>query len=113
MISSYSFGHIVVDGKEYNSDIIIYPDGRIQSSWWRESGHLLSTDDISELIKEKPELIIAGTGASGIMKPDQSLEEELNSRSIEFLALPTGDAAEMYNSIYKERRVGACLHLTC
>ena len=63
--------------------------------------------------KEKPELIIAGTGASGIMKPDQSLEEELNSRSIEFLALPTGDAAEMYNSIYKERRVGACLHLTC
>ncbi|MDL1969074.1 MAG: hypothetical protein LWW97_11200 [Deltaproteobacteria bacterium] len=37
MIESYSFGSIVVDGRKFISDLIIYPDGRIEASWWRKS----------------------------------------------------------------------------
>jgi len=36
MIESYSFGQMVIDGQEYTSDLIIFPD-RINSSWWRNS----------------------------------------------------------------------------
>jgi len=37
VIDGYSFGRIVVEGKEYTSDLIIYPD-HIQGDWWREEG---------------------------------------------------------------------------
>lgn len=35
MINSYDFGRIVVDGKAYTSDVIIFPD-RVNSYWWRK-----------------------------------------------------------------------------
>jgi hypothetical protein len=40
MIESYKFGEIIITGKKYDSDLIIYPD-HIDSSWWRKEGHLL------------------------------------------------------------------------
>ena len=112
-IDSYSFGRIVLDGKEYSSDIIIFADGRVQDSWWRESGHSLSLEDIDELVDSGPELIIAGTGASGLMKPDAGLARALEGKGIEFRALPCGEAAALYNEISRTRRVGACFHLSC
>jgi hypothetical protein len=36
MIESFSFGRAVIDGRVYHSDLILFPDGRIQSSWWRK-----------------------------------------------------------------------------
>ena len=44
----------VIDGKTYHSDLIIFPDGRIQSSWWRKSGHRLSLEDIAHLVDASP-----------------------------------------------------------
>jgi len=40
MIEHYSFGRIVIDGKEYTKDLIIYPD-KIRANWWRKEGHKL------------------------------------------------------------------------
>jgi len=34
MIESYAFGSIVVDGRKFTSDLIIYPDGHIDTFWW-------------------------------------------------------------------------------
>jgi hypothetical protein len=112
-IDSYSFGRIVVNGTEHTSDIIIYPDGRVQDSWWRRSGHCLSQADIGDLVASGPELIIAGTGASGLMKPDSGLADSLEQEGIEFMALPCSEAAALYNELSRSRRVGACFHLTC
>ncbi len=33
-IDHYVFGKMVVDGKTYTSDLIVYPD-RVDPSWWR------------------------------------------------------------------------------
>lgn len=49
MIDSYQFGKIIIDGKIYTSDIIIYPD-RVEAGWWRREGHALHRDDISGII---------------------------------------------------------------
>ncbi len=46
MINSYRFGKIVVNGRNYSSDVIVFPD-RIQGSWWRHKGHELSLKDIT------------------------------------------------------------------
>jgi hypothetical protein len=113
MIDDYSFGSITINGKNYSRDIIIYPDGRIQDSWWRKSGHSLCRDDIKELIESEPDIIIAGTGSPGLMKPDSRLEEYLSNNNIEFKALPTKGAALLYNRLSKEKSAGACFHLTC
>lgn len=112
-IESYSFGNIVINGHTYTSDIIIFPDGRIQDSWWRKAGHSLSISDVTELVNAKPKVIIAGTGASGLMSPDMKLEGVLSQKGIEFRAVPTAQAVRLYNEMSKTKRVGACFHLTC
>jgi len=113
MIESYAFGSIVVDGRKFTSDLIIYPDGRIEVSWWRKSGHRLASDDIGELIRSEPDVIIAGTGSSGLMKPEKELEKVLQQKGIEFISVPSRKAVEIYNDLSSKKNVGACFHLTC
>ena len=113
MIDTCSFGVLVIDGIKHTSDLLIYPDGRIVEPWWRKRGHRLSSDDIRELIESKPEFIIAGTGVSGQVRPEKTLEKTLHQRGITFVAAPNHDAMRCYNEICQEKRVGACFHLTC
>jgi hypothetical protein len=113
MIESFSFGFIVINGTKYTSDLIIYPDGVVEDSWRRKSGHRLSTDDIDGLIKSEPEVIVAGTGVSGLMKPEKLLVKLLNQKRIKFISQPNQEAIEVYNNLLSKNRVGACFHLTC
>lgn len=113
MIDTCSFGVIVIDGKKHTSDLLIYPDGRIMEPWWREHGHILSSDDIRDLIESEPEFIIAGTGVSGQVRPDKALEKLLHQKGITLIAAPNSNAMRQYNEMYKDKRVGACFHLTC
>ena len=112
-IGTSSFGLIVIDGKQYTSDLIIYPDGHVKDTWWRESSHRLSIDDIGELVESAPELIVVGTGVNGMMKPVMGLGELLSEKGIEFVSLPNQKAIEIFNELSSEKRVGACFHLTC
>ncbi len=113
MIESYSFGRMVIDGTLHTADVIIYPDGTVQSSWWRREGHRLSREDIEELIASGPEIIVAGTGASRMMKPVEGLRELLAQQGINFMALPSKEAMARYNDLSKSKKVGGCFHLTC
>ena len=113
MITSCSFGVIVIEGKQYTSDLIIYPDGHIEDSWYRRKGHGLSLDDISKLVESKPEVIIAGTGISGLMRPESGLDKLLLNKGIRFIAQPNQKAIKIYNELSSTKRVGACFHLTC
>jgi len=112
-IEAYSFGWMIIDGKKYTSDLLIYPDGRVEDAWYRKRGHSLSADDISALIQAGPEIIVAGTGASGLMKPEKGFEKRLGQKGIRFISLPTIEAVEHYNRLSFEKPVGACFHLTC
>lgn len=112
-IEEYRFGRMVIDGTVYAKDVIIYPDNRILSPWWREQGHRLAIADITDLIAMQPDSIIAGTGASGLMRPDAALVQLLAEKKIEFIALPTEDAVGRFNSRSGKEKVGGCFHLTC
>ena len=73
MIESYKFGEIVIDGTTYTSDVIIYPDN-VNDKWWRKEGHLLQKDDLTDVIRYEPDIIIVGTGEPGLMKvPDEPI----------------------------------------
>jgi hypothetical protein len=115
VIESYKFGSIVIDGKTYRSDVIIFPD-KVLDGWWRREGHRLCVEDLREVLgaEPKPEMIVVGTGNSGLMKVSHEVEETLRSSGIEFMAQPTEEACRAFNELLKSgRRVVAALHLTC
>ncbi len=115
LIDSYEFGVIVVDGKRYTSDIIIFQE-RILDGWWRKEGHRLSADDLKDVLNSdpQPQVIVMGTGYSGLVKVSHEVGEVLKTRKIEFIAEPTKQACETYNRLLKSgRNVVAAFHLTC
>jgi len=112
MFNSYSFGNITIDGKKFTKDLIIYPD-YINFNWRRKTGHLLTEEDITEILDFKPEVLIIGTGSKGLMKVDGMLKEKLKVLGIEFIIKKTTEAVKGYNLIYKNKKVVCALHLTC
>ena len=111
-IEHYSFGRITIDGKTYTSDVIIYP-GRVDSSWWRKEGHYLQVVDLTDVINAKPEVLIIGTGYSGVMVVPKETISHLESKGIEVHVARSEKAVEMFNKLQKEKLVIAALHLTC
>ena len=109
-IQSFSFGQIIVDGKKFTDDVIIYSD-RIDSSWWRKEGHELNPEDITEIIKEKPDLLIIGTGTANLMKVKEETKQILKQNNIEFVVVKTEEACKIFNN--SSGKVIAALHLTC
>lgn len=111
-IDSYQFGEIVIERKKYSADVIIFPN-RVQSNWWRKTGHELCLEDIAEVIAENPEVLIVGTGASDMMKVLPEVEKLTQSRGIKLLAEPTEKACNTYNQMVRSQKVVAALHITC
>ena len=112
-IEDYRFGRIVIDGKTYTSDVIIFPD-HVQSHWWREEGHVLQPADLWDVIQAKPKVLVVGTGHSGLMRIPPETEEYLREQGIELRAERTAAACKLYNRLSQAgERVVAALHLTC
>ena len=112
MIESYNFGKIIINSKEYYSDIIIYKES-IDDKWWRKESHNLCIEDIKNILDNKPETLIIGTGYYGIMKVPLELIKYLESNNIEVIIKKTKDACDEYNTLYQKKNVIAALHLTC
>jgi len=112
MIESYDFGRIVINGRKFGSDLVIFPD-RVNGNWRRKEGHILSVDDVKEIVDAKPEVLVVGTGYSGLMKINPQTERCLKSSGIELIAAKTEKACKIYNEHSKSKRVVAALHLTC
>jgi len=113
VIESFAFGFMVINGTKHTSDLVIYPGGHVEDLWQRKNGHRLSAFDIDRLIKSEPEVIVAGAGINGRMKPEKQLESLLNKKGIKFISRPNQEAIQVYNNLLSKNQVGACFHLTC
>ena len=112
VIDAYQFGRIVVNGKEYTSDVIIYPDN-VDGSWWRKTGHELCLEDIAEVITANPEVLVVGTGASDLMKVLPEVPQAAEAQGIKLIVEATERACQIYNQFCHSQRVMAALHITC
>jgi len=110
-IDSYFFGRIVINGKSYMKDVIIFPD-RVFSPWWRKEGHLLHMEDLEEVVNEKPDILIIGRGYAGVMRVPEGLVSELEAMGMEVIVSRTPSAVDIFNNIEGKKAVAA-LHLTC
>ena len=111
-IDRYSFGKIIINGKIYQRDLIIFQD-RIRSNWRREQGHSLRMMDLHEVIAAGPKVLIIGTGMFGRMEILQKTMNLLKSLNIEVVEGKTETACQIFNQRQVEGNVIAALHLTC
>ncbi|MEM2250375.1 MAG: Mth938-like domain-containing protein [Candidatus Bathyarchaeia archaeon] len=115
MIDSYDFGVMVIDGKRYTGDVIVFPD-KVMSGWWRKEGHRIYIEDLKEVFSYKPlpEVLVVGTGYSGLVKVMPEVNEALKERGIKLIAQPTGEAYKTFNELLKTGKlVAGAFHLTC
>ena len=84
MIEEYRFGSIVIDGKAYNYDVEVRWTGEILP-WPRKESHVVDVEDVKRAIEQNPELIIIGTGESGVAKATGAAEKAIKSKGIELI----------------------------
>jgi len=113
MIESYDFGRMVIDGRLYTSDLIVSPEG-VRDGWWRREGHSLHVSDIDDALRGSPEILVVGTGFSGLMAVPPATLRYLEDRGIRANVEPTGRAFQTFNALVRSgRRVVGAFHLTC
>lgn len=115
MIESYDFGLIVIKGRRYTSDVIVFPE-RVIEGWWRKEGHRIYVEDLKEILdrEPRPEVLVVGTGYYGIVKISSEVETVLKSQGIELVAQPTKEACQTFDKLLNSnRRIAGAFHLTC
>jgi len=112
-IDYYDFGVIIINGKEYRSDVIITPK-RVISDWWRLEGHRLQIPDVRDYLLEDADEVVIGTGYDGMMSVDNEVIDAFRRRGKNVHILKTREAVKLYNELVdKGKKVLAFLHLTC
>lgn len=112
-IEVYSYGKMVIDGKTYTKDLIIFPQ-KIKPDWWRKEGHSLAVEDLEEVIHHKPEVLVVGKGDSGFMQVPQETKSALKGKGIEVITSDTHKAVKIFNiQAAQNKNVVGAFHLTC
>ena len=109
-IDSSYFGSIIIDGKKFDTDLQILPSGEIQP---RERMHTVSKREVSDLLMHEPEIIIVGTGNSGLMKVDNDAFVAAQLEGVELIVKPTPQAVQEFNKLSRGKKVAAVFHVTC
>jgi len=112
MIEEYSFGFIKIDGQVYNHDVQIGLDNKVKL-WWRNQSHQIEKRDIEEVLSQKPEAVVIGTGELGVAKVSQAAREEITASGVKLIIEPTPEAIKIFNDLGKEKKVAGLFHLTC
>ena len=112
-IDSTEFGSIVIDGKTYESDVIVSYAGKIKEVR-SESRHLISQKEFLEMIFERPEIIVIGTGVSGLMKISPEVLRFAKEKNVKIVSMLTSQAIEKFNQLVQAgEKVVAYMHVTC
>jgi len=113
MIEDYKFGLVKVNGKSYDKDLIIDWKDKIEF-WQRKQSHLIDIDAIEKALLKFPEVIIIGTGESGIAQVLDETKEEIQKRGVELIIEETPQAIGTFNTLKDQnKKVVGLFHLTC
>ncbi len=112
MIEDFAFRRIVIDGKLFTQDVVIYHDC-VQEGWLRKAGHRLDPDDLEDVLEQEARTLVVGTGDAGLMRLPPETLEYLESNGFEVIVQRTGEACETYNRLAAGGPVIAALHLGC
>jgi hypothetical protein len=116
-INSLKFGSIVVDNKKYSRDLFLYPDDSIKKrkgGFWKFGSHAIKREEIEELVKSTPDLLIVGTGTDGIAKLNPDADSFLRDSGVESVVIPSQEAVDKFNELSSQgKHPAALIHITC
>ena len=112
-VDEYEFGRIVIDGKRYESDLIV--SGGCVSKRRKGNSKKLKARFGHTPLSEHEELpwncstLVVGTGLYGGMPITDGVREEAERRGVSLLEMPTTQALQHLN----DQDTCLVLHLTC
>ena len=116
-IDELIFGSIVVEGKKYRRDILLFADGTVKK---RKGGflmfgsHKIKKQELEELSQGQPEIIIVGTGTNGAAHIAPEAESWAKGKNLSLLVQPSYDAVARVNELAEQKKkVAALMHITC
>jgi hypothetical protein len=115
-IDELIFGSIVVEGKKYRKDVLIFADGAVKK---RKGGflmfgsHEIKRRELEELNQGQPEVIIVGTGTDGAAHIAPEAESWAQGKNLSLLVQPSYDAVAKVNELSKRKKIAALIHITC
>ena len=109
-----AFGTIVIDGEEYDHDVVI-TDGKVRP---RDKGpsrplkgrHGHTPLSAGEDIPWSSAKLVIGSGYSGRLPVLADVEDAAREHDVELAVMPTADAVELLN---EDSGINAILHVTC
>lgn len=111
MIDSYRFGEVIVNGRRYTHHVVV--SGNTVRKWRTKEGHLLCPEDLADIIKEGPEVVVIGTGKFGLVRVPETVLDYATNHRVKLICQATDEACRTYNSLAASTSVTAALHLTC
>jgi len=114
MIENYTPGGcMIIDGKRHCRDLKII-QGHVVGDWWRQEGHRLNLDDIQDVLRARPRVLVIGMGYAEQMHIPDSLRSALEKQDIRLIAQDTLKAVATFNQLDSEGgKVAGAFHLTC
>ena len=110
-ITGVRFGEIEVDKKIYYSDMIVWWDGKVE---FRTKSHVFDMSEFLKISEKKPEIIVVGTGISGIIRVEEEVLQAAEEKGIDIYTEISEKAADMFNAfVADKKRVVAVIHTTC
>jgi len=116
-IDELTFGSIVIEGKKYRRDVLIFADGtakKRKGGFLMFGSHKIKERELEELSQGQPETIIVGTGTNGAAHVAPEAESWAKSKNLGLLVQPSYDAVARPDELAEhEKKVAALIHITC
>ena len=88
--------------------------------WQRKESHIIDVEDIKRAIEQNPEIVIIGTGESGIARVTEEAQKQIKFQGIKLITDITEQAIKIFNVLTKktekqgkQKRIIGLFHLTC
>lgn len=116
-IDKLSYGSIIIDGKKYRRDVLIFADGTVKKrkgGFFMFGSHNIKKKEIEELIQGEPGVIIVGTGTDGVANVAADVESWAKEKNLSLMVQPSSDAVAKLNELTEQKkRAAALIHITC
>lgn len=116
-IDKLTFGSMIVEGKKYRRDVLIFTDGTVKK---RKGGflmfgsHKIKKQELEELSQGQPEIIVIGTGTNGAARVAPEAESWAKGQNLSLVVQPSYNAVTRLNELVEQKKkVAALIHITC
>lgn len=101
-IQEYKLGSFIIEGRQFIGNIKIF--GSKVRYWEKPENQSFDIKDLQELIDFKPEVLVIGTGAAGLLKIPDAVRRFVMENGISFHTGKTQDMVKKINELDKNKK---------